>query len=48
MTIQFGLATPWTLASALLGLAAFVALRLEVDILWVVLAGAALGALALR
>ncbi len=39
VTVQFGLAVSWTLAPVVLALAAFAALRLKVDILWVVLAG---------
>ncbi len=47
VTIKFGLAAHWSPLSALLALAAFLALRLKVDILWVVLAGAILSALLL-
>jgi chromate transporter len=40
VTVQFSLAVSWTDRSLLLALAAFVALLLKVDILWVVLGGA--------
>ncbi|THB66210.1 MAG: chromate efflux transporter [Desulfovibrio sp.] len=42
VTVRFGLAISWDWLSVLLGLAAFTALRLGVDVLWVVLAGAGL------
>ncbi len=38
-TLHMGVAIPWTLASAVLAVAAFAALLLRVDILWVVLGG---------
>jgi chromate transporter len=41
VAIQFATAASWTGPSILLGLAAFAALCLKIDILWVVLAGAA-------
>ncbi len=44
VTVRFSLAIHWTLPGALLAVAAFTALRLKVDILWVVLAGAVLSA----
>jgi chromate transporter len=40
VTVQFAIAASWTSRSMLLALAAFVALRLKIDILWVVLVGA--------
>jgi len=45
VTVQFAMAAPWTRRSVPLALAAFVALRLNVDVLWVVLAGAAIAIL---
>ena len=42
VTVQFALAVPWSLPAVLLAGATFAALRLKVDILWVVLAGGAL------
>lgn len=39
VTVQFGLATSWTVKTTMLAVAAFVALRLKVDVVWVVLAG---------
>ncbi len=45
VTIKFGLAAHWGVLPVILGLAAFIALRLKVDILWVVLGGAVLSAL---
>jgi chromate transporter len=45
VAINFGLATSWSIPPAVLALAAFAALRLKVDILWVVLIGAAVSAL---
>lgn len=44
VTAQFASAAPWTAASILLAAAAFVALRCKIDMLWVVLAGAAISA----
>jgi len=38
-TLHMGMAIPWTLPSAILAVAAFAALLLRVDILWVVLGG---------
>ena len=40
VAIDFGLAVSWNFLAIVIALAAFVALRLRVDILWVVLAGA--------
>jgi len=40
VAINFGLSVSWNLLAVTIALAAFVALRLKVDILWVVLAGA--------
>jgi chromate transporter len=45
VTAQFAIAAPWTRRSIPLALAAFVALRLRVEVLWVVLAGAAIAIL---
>lgn len=47
VSIQFALAVHWNLVEILIGAAAFAALRLKADILWVVLAGAAVSALLL-
>jgi chromate transporter len=47
VTLQFGIAASWTGRSFLIAAAAFVALWLKVDILWVVLAGAGLSVLLL-
>lgn len=47
VTIQFSLAIHWHIYPVLICLAAFLALRLKVDILWVVIIGAALAALIL-
>lgn len=40
VTVQFAIAASWTTRSILLALAAFLALRFKIDILWVVLVGA--------
>ncbi|NLE10061.1 MAG: hypothetical protein GX630_01035 [Actinobacteria bacterium] len=40
MTVRLGMAVPWTWGPIALAVAAFVALRLKVDVLWVVLLGA--------
>jgi chromate transporter len=40
VAVSFALAVSWSIPAAILGVAALVALRLKVDILWVVLAGA--------
>jgi chromate transporter len=45
VAVRFGLSVHWTVAQAVFALAAFIALRKKVDILWVVLAGAGIGAL---
>ena len=42
VAINFGVAVHWTFPGVAIAVAAFVALRLKVDILWVVLAGGAL------
>ena len=47
VTIKFGLAAHWSALSVILAIAAFLALRLKVDILWVVLGGAILSAVLL-
>jgi len=47
VAVNFGVAVSWSLPAALIAAAAFAALRLKVDILWVVLAGAALSVLLL-
>lgn len=47
VTVRFALAVPWDWVSLMLGAAAFTALRLKVDVLWVVLAGGALSMLVL-
>jgi chromate transporter len=41
VALRFGLAVPWGLSTGLLALLAFLALRLRIDILWVILAGTA-------
>jgi chromate transporter len=41
VTINFGVAVLWSVPAVLIAAAAFVALRFKIDILWVVLAGAA-------
>jgi chromate transporter len=47
VAVNFGRAVEWTVPAGLLAAAAFAALRLKVDILWVVLAGAAVAVLVL-
>ncbi|NOZ21333.1 MAG: chromate efflux transporter [Planctomycetes bacterium] len=47
VTIQFALAIHWNVFSVLIAAGAFLAFRLKVDILWVVLAGAVVSALIL-
>jgi chromate transporter len=47
VAINFGIAASWSIPAAALALAAFAALRLKVDILWVVLVGAAVSTLVL-
>lgn len=47
VALQFGWAIDWSIPSGILALAALAALRLKVDILWVVLAGALVAALVL-
>lgn len=42
VTVHFGMAAHWSVPAVILALAAFSALRLKADILWVVLAGAAI------
>ena len=42
VAVRFALAVPWSPAGVVLALAALTALLLKVDILWVVIAGAAL------
>ncbi|XXJ21445.1 chromate efflux transporter [Desulfovibrio caledoniensis] len=46
VAVRFGLSVQWTVPQAVFALAAFICLRKKVDILWVVLAGAGIGALA--
>jgi chromate transporter len=41
VVLRFGLAVPWGISTGLLALLAFLALRLRIDILWVILAGTA-------
>ena len=48
VTLKFGWAVDWTWAKALLTAAAFVALLLKVDLLWVVLAGVVVSVLLFR
>jgi chromate transporter len=47
VALRFALATEWSVPLGVLTLAAFTALRLKVDILWVVVAGGAVAALVL-
>jgi chromate transporter len=47
VAVRFGLAAHWSVVSVLIALAAFAALRMKADILWVVLVGAVLSALVL-
>jgi len=47
VAFQFGMAVAWSIPAALIAAAAFAALRFKIDILWVVLAGAAISAFAL-
>jgi chromate transporter len=47
VAIQFAVAAPWSLPSVVLASAALVALLLKVDVLWVVLVGGVLAAIAL-
>jgi len=47
VAVRFGLDVSWTVPSILMAAAAFVALRLKVDILWVVLVGGAMSVLIL-
>lgn len=42
VTVHFGMAAQWSVPALIVALAAFAALRLKVDILWVVLASAAI------
>jgi chromate transporter len=44
VAISFGIALSWSIPLALIAVAAFVALRCKVDLLWVVLAGASISA----
>ena len=48
VTVRFGLSVHWDLSHAALAVAAFVALFCKVDILWVVLSGTAISALAFK
>jgi len=43
--VRLGLAIPWTIPHGLLSAAAFAALLLRVDLIWVITAGAALSIL---
>jgi chromate transporter len=45
VTVRFGFAAPWTIASIILAALALCALRFKIDILWVVLAGSAVSAI---
>jgi chromate transporter len=42
VAVNFGSAVPWSIPAVLIAVAALAALRLKIDILWVVLAGAAI------
>ena len=48
VTVRFAFATSWTIETAILALVAFGALRLRIDVLWVVLGGVLLSVLAAR
>jgi chromate transporter len=48
VTFRLGLAVPWAWGTIVLGLSAFVALRLKVDVLWVVIVGALVALLVVR
>jgi len=45
VTVRLGLGVTWGVTTILLAVAAFVALRLKVNVVWVVLAGAAVSLL---
>lgn len=47
VVVHFGLAVSWSIPAILIAVAAFTALRFKIDILWVVLAGAAISLFAL-
>lgn len=47
VAVQFGTAVAWSIPAALIAVAAFAALRFKIDILWVVLVGAAVSVFAL-
>jgi chromate transporter len=47
VAVRFGLAAQWSVFSVIIAVAAFVALRLKADILWVVLAGGVISTLIL-
>jgi chromate transporter len=47
VTVKFGFATPWGILSVMIALVAFTALRLGVDITWVVLTGVCVSAVLL-
>jgi len=47
VTVHFALAAPWSIPSSIIAGAALVALLLKVDVLWVVLVGAAISAVVL-
>jgi hypothetical protein len=47
VTVRFALNIPWDIMRIFLSGAAFIALLLKVDILWVVLAGAVISLIAL-
>ena len=47
VAVQFGMAVAWSIPAALIAAAAFAALRFKIDILWVVLVGAAVSTFAL-
>ncbi len=47
VAVQFGMAVAWSIPAVLIAAAAFAALRFKIDILWVVLAGAAVSVFAL-
>ncbi|MCL5734372.1 MAG: chromate efflux transporter [Actinobacteria bacterium] len=48
VTYRLGLSVPWAWGTILLGVAAFVALRMKVDVLWVVIVGALAALLVVR
>ncbi len=48
VTLRFGLAMSWTMGTTILAVAAFIALRLKVDVVWIVLGAVVPSLLAVR